>query len=137
MTAVGMIDLRQPQDASRDTAEGLSACLAPLIGEPFRFARVSYGDELTLHFGDLRPARSPKLKDKTYGSYVLGVRASLWLLKSGAEPIVVASGIAPAAPPAGPALAQRRTGTGEPHRAEKPCALRHAVRGKVRRTLRA
>lgn len=102
--AVGIIDLRQPQDALRDTTEGLAACLAPLIGEPFRFARVSYGDELTLHFGDLRPARSPRLKDKAYGAYVLGVRASLWLLKSGAEPVVVASGIAPALPPQGKPL---------------------------------
>jgi hypothetical protein len=104
MMAVGMIDLRQAQDASCDTPEGLSACLAPLIGEPFRFARFSYGDELTLHFGDLRPARSPKLKDKPYGAYVLGVRASLWVLKSGAEPIVVASGVVPILPPQGRAL---------------------------------
>ena len=39
--------------------------------------RVSYGDELTLHFGDLRPARSPKLKAKPYGAYILGLCVAL------------------------------------------------------------
>jgi hypothetical protein len=91
MTAT-LIDLRQIQsDTSADLA-GLHSHLTPLVGEPFRFCRVSYGDELTLHFGDLRPARSPKLKDHMYGAYVLGVRGSTWILKSGSEPLVLTAG---------------------------------------------
>lgn len=88
-----LIDLRQPQDASTDNLSNLQAYLMQLVGEPFRFARVSYGDELTLHFGDLRPARSPKLRNKPYGSYILGVRGSPWVLKSGSEPLVLTAGI--------------------------------------------
>jgi hypothetical protein len=88
-----LIDLRQPQDASTDNLSDLQAYLMQLVGEPFRFARVSYGDELTLHFGDLRPARSPKLRNKPYGAYILGVRGSPWVLKSGSEPLVLTAGI--------------------------------------------
>jgi hypothetical protein len=81
--------------ASETSTSGLLAYLAQLVGEPFRFARVSYGDELTLHFGDLRPARSPKLKDRLYGAYILGVRGSSWILKSGSdsEPLVLTAGL--------------------------------------------
>jgi len=97
-----LIDLRQARAPSPDHLSGLSAYLAQLIGEPFRFARVSYGDELTLHFGDLRPARSPKMKKHPYGAYILGLRASPWILKSGpdSEPFVVAAGVILDAPPA-------------------------------------
>lgn len=71
-----------------------------MVGEPFRFARVSYGDELTLHFGDLRFARSPKLKHKQYGAYILGVRGASWILKSGRKPLVITSGaVSNPAPP--------------------------------------
>jgi hypothetical protein len=66
--------------------------LLQLQGEPFRFFRFSYGDELTLHFGDLRPARSPKLKRRLYGAYILGVRASEWLLKFGKPGMVASQG---------------------------------------------
>lgn len=87
------IDLRQAPNASPDRLSDLQAYLTPLLGEPFRFARVSYGDELTLHFGEIRPARSPKLRNKPYGSYILGVRGSPWMLKSGSEPLVLTAGI--------------------------------------------
>ena len=63
-----LIDLRQAQEPSHGALSVLAAYLAQLVGEPFRLARVSYGDELTLHFGDLRPGRSPKLKHKLYGA---------------------------------------------------------------------
>jgi hypothetical protein len=88
-----LIDLRQAQNASPDNLSELQAYLTQLVGEPFCFARVSYGDELTLHFGDLRPARSPKLRNKPYGSYILGVRGSSWVLKSGSEPLVLTAGL--------------------------------------------
>ncbi len=86
MTA-NLIDLRHTREAAPDTPPDLQTYLAQLVGEPFRFARVSYGDELTLHFGDLKPARSPKLKNRFYGAYILGVRASMWILKSGTVPL--------------------------------------------------
>lgn len=88
-----LIDLTQVANASPDNLPALQAHLTRLIGEPFRFVRVSYGDELTLHFGGLRPARSPKLKKKLYGTYILGVRGSPWSLKSGSEPLVLTAGI--------------------------------------------
>ena len=88
-----LIDLRQP---SHGSIADLSSQLSTWIGEPFRFARVSYGDELTLHFGDLRQAHSPKLREKLYGTYILGLRGSSWILKSGPEPVVVTSGSADA-----------------------------------------
>ncbi len=87
-----LIDLRQAHQQPSDDLRGLGRYLAQLVGEPFRLARVSYGDELTLHFGDLRPARSPKLKSKPYGAYILGLRASPWVLKPGSEPVVVNGG---------------------------------------------
>ena len=87
-----LIDLRQANGSSHDDLSGLSAYLCQLVGEPFRFARVSYGDELTLHFGDLRPARSPKLRHKPYGAYVLGLRGSSWVIKSGSEPVLIIAG---------------------------------------------
>lgn len=85
-------DLRQACEPSSDDITHLYARLAQLVGEPFQFARVSYGDELTLHFGDLKPAHSPKLKAKLYGAYILGLRGSSWVLKSGTEPVVVDGG---------------------------------------------
>ena len=87
-----LIDFRQSRNPSGHDLDGLASVLAVLMGEPFQFARVSYGDELTLHFGELRPAKSPKLMGKMYGAYVLGVRASTWLLKSGTVPVVVGAG---------------------------------------------
>jgi hypothetical protein len=87
------IDLRQQRESRSADLSGLLAYLAPLVGEPYRFVRVSYGDELTLHFGDLEPARQPKLKGKLYGAYILGMRASPWVLKSGTEPVVVNGGV--------------------------------------------
>ncbi len=95
---VNLIDLRQVQGNSHGSLPGLHATLSQLVGEPFRFARVSYGDELTVHFGDLKPARSPRLKEKSYGAYILGVRASSWVLKAGLQPLVVTAGVVLDAP---------------------------------------
>lgn len=93
---LGLTDLREARDPPRDDLAGLFAYLAQLAGEPFRLARVSCGDELTLHFGDLRPARSPKLKHHLYGEYILGLRGSPWVLKSG--PLVLTAGVFPDSP---------------------------------------
>jgi hypothetical protein len=99
-----LIDLRQATAPPHHDLPGLYGCLAQLVGEPFRFARVSYGDEITFHFGDLEPARSPKLKDKHYGAYILGLRGSSWVLKSGSEAVVITSGVVLNPPP--PAFGQ-------------------------------
>jgi len=93
--STSLIDLRDGTGECRDDLPGLRVKLVELLGAPFQFARVSYGDELTLHFGDVRPARSPKLKKLTYGTYVLGVRGSSWVLKSGLEPVVLGCGVMP------------------------------------------
>ena len=84
-----LIDLHKTRAAIPGDLSGLQSDLAQLVGEPFRFARVSYGDELTLHFGDLRPAKSPKLKGKLYGAYVFGSRGSPWIVKSGSQSLVL------------------------------------------------
>ncbi len=110
-----LIDLRRAHESPHDDLPGLYASLFPLIGEPFQFARVSYGDELTIHFGDLRPARSPRLKHKLYGSYILGVRGSPWILKSGSEPVVISSGVVlfdPAPPDFGEPLSKEQLEAG-------------------------
>lgn len=91
--AVSLVDLQSADGASQSPVSVLAARVAQLVGEPFRFVRMSYGDELTIHFGDLRPASSPKLKGKEYGAYILGVRASLWVLKSAATPAAVFGGV--------------------------------------------
>ena len=88
-----LVDLRQVQGPSQGNLPALAAYLSQLVGEPFQFLRVSYGDELTLHFGDLRPGRSSKLKHKLYGTYILGLRGSRWVLKVGAEPVVISGGV--------------------------------------------
>jgi hypothetical protein len=90
-----MQELRQDVQQSTDDVLGLQTYLAPLVGEPFRLARVSYGDELTLHFGDLHPSRSPKLPGYLYGAYLLGVRGSAWIIKSGSESLAVTAGLFP------------------------------------------
>ena len=66
-----IVNLQQVPDPSANDMASLAALLTQLYGEPFRFVRISYGDELTLHFGNLRKANSPKLADKLYGSFYL------------------------------------------------------------------
>jgi hypothetical protein len=80
MTA-NLIDLHQPAQSGKATIQRLHECLLPLVGEPFQLLRVSYGDEVTLHLGPLRAARSPKVKHQ-YGSYIISLRASSWIAKS-------------------------------------------------------
>lgn len=80
-------------EVSQDAAR-LCQHLARLVSEPFRFARVSYGDELTLHFGDLKHGSSSKMRSKLYGSYILGLRGSPWMLKSDSRGFLIDAGIA-------------------------------------------
>jgi hypothetical protein len=81
-----LFDLKMPNGATLE--ELPSGILSQLVGEPFRFARVTYGGELTLHFGDLKPAQSSKLKGVMYGAYMLGTRSSPWIVKSRSEKLL-------------------------------------------------
>jgi hypothetical protein len=92
MMGPNLIGFTQASGPQTDLS-GLKAYLAQLVGEPFQFIRISYGDEPTLHFGDLRPSRSPKLKNKLYGAYVLGLRASAWILKSLSRAELITAGV--------------------------------------------
>lgn len=62
---------------------------------PYLFARSTYGNELTLHFGKERGFDHPKLQGKIRGSHVLSVRGSAWMLRSGIRPVVIGCGIVP------------------------------------------
>jgi hypothetical protein len=80
---------RGPQFPSSPHEIGpLHMYLMQLVNEPFLFARMSYGDELTLHFGDVLEAKSRKLKDRRHGSHILSFRGSPWIFKAGFHPIM-------------------------------------------------
>lgn len=79
------VDLRHPYQPSSDELAGLWACLQQLVGQPFLFFRLSYGDELTAHLGTPEESASPKLRNRVCGSYVLTFRGSIWTLSSGPE----------------------------------------------------
>lgn len=89
---MNLIDLHEMKKEAVSDLTGLQSCLLQIVGEPFQFARVSYGDELTLHFGALKPPKSPKLM-KEYGTYILGVRGSPWLIKSGTKPQMISADV--------------------------------------------
>lgn len=85
---LAMIDLRGEQTKSGDTLQ-LQAYLQQLVGEPFLHFRFSYGDELALHFGTARGYDSPRMKHRVKKSYILGMRASNWYLKSSSPSVLV------------------------------------------------
>ncbi len=60
----------------------LQRVLAQLVGLPFLFARPSYGEELTLHFGEARPMGHPSLRHLTEGSHIVRSRLSGWEWRS-------------------------------------------------------
>lgn len=102
------LDLRSPQSRDGVADDELRSFLAQVLGEPFRFARFSYADELTLHFGRLRPGRSRAMRDHTFGTYIFGLRASSWLLKSARGRALVAAGAPYAAAVSVAELLERR-----------------------------
>lgn len=67
-------------------------------GLPYLFARLTYGNELTLHFGTERVRNHPKLEGKVRGTHILSVRGSAWLLHSGMKHVMVGCGILPLGP---------------------------------------
>ena len=89
----GVVDLRQSSQPHSSGLDGLNLYLSQLIGEPFLFLKVSYGNELTLHFGTPREAKSLKLKNRARGSYILSARGSAWRLKSETTSRLVVGGL--------------------------------------------
>src|SRR5438445_7697546 len=77
ITAVNLNDIQESVDGD---LTGLGLYLQQLVGEPFLFFRESYAGELTIHLGIPRERTSPKLQNRTRGSYVLSVRGSLWMM---------------------------------------------------------
>ncbi|MGH7134540.1 MAG: hypothetical protein ACREHD_02305, partial [Pirellulales bacterium] len=77
----GTLDFRGVQQKSSDVSV-LRGYLQQLVGEPFLHLRFSYGDELTLHFGEPQRPKPKKLAHLTEGSYILTARASSWYLKT-------------------------------------------------------
>lgn len=73
-------DLHAVRELVKDDLAGLAMYLQQLIGEPFVFFRESYAGELTIHFGRPIERKSPKLKDRLHGSYVVAVRGSVLMM---------------------------------------------------------
>ena len=102
-----MIDLRGEQAKSSDPIQ-LQAYLQQLVGEPYLHLRFSYGDELALHFGKAREYDSARMKHRVKGSYILGMRASNWQLKSSSPAILVVGSAEDGATPSNPALTKEQ-----------------------------
>ncbi len=93
--ATSILELGDSEPISSDDLARLNERLTILVGEPFQLLRFSYGDELTIHFGQLREGRNPKVKHLKYGQYIVGFRGSAWLLKAhkANEVTIIANGI--------------------------------------------
>jgi hypothetical protein len=71
------LELQKELKHSTD-AKMLAVLLQTLHGRSCLKAELSYGDELTLHFGVPLPYSSPKLSDELRGAWILGTRGSKW-----------------------------------------------------------
>ncbi len=87
---IELIDLKEVRFDCSDLSD-LQVLLKQLVGQPFRFFRVSYGDELRLHLGDLQSYSSPRMRGRTRGSYIIGARASSWVVTSAPRHMLAAS----------------------------------------------
>ncbi len=101
---VEVVDLTAVRPHGPGDPAGLRAYLQQLVGEPFLFAARSYGDELRLHFGEARERKSARRPGQVRGSYILGLRASGWVVKPAAGTRVVFSSDAEPAADAAPVL---------------------------------
>ncbi len=59
-----------------------------LLGETCWQAKFSYGDELTLHFGDWVSYAQPSMANLEKGSWILGTRGTSWQLSRASHCIV-------------------------------------------------
>ncbi|MFM8294430.1 MAG: hypothetical protein ACKN9E_07780 [Microcystaceae cyanobacterium] len=64
-----------------------------MIGEVCSQVSFSYGDELTLDFGELTPYNHPRLADLLKGSWQLTTRATPWSLKQNENRLVTPSAL--------------------------------------------
>ena len=87
---IDLVDLKEIRYGCSDVAD-LQALLKQLIGQPFQFFRVAYGDELRLHLGTFRDYANSKLRNRPRGSYVIGARASSWMVASATKSVLLAS----------------------------------------------
>jgi hypothetical protein len=88
ISAFNLRDIQEPVEANLGI---LKLYLQQIVGQPFLFFRESYGDELTIHLGDLKERKSPRLKDRARGSYVVTVRGSLWTMVAPEKGMLVLS----------------------------------------------
>ena len=94
-----LLNGRNPIHATGDLPGLQAVLIQQLVGEPFLFACLSYGDELVLHFGIPREYTLPRFGMQTEGSHILSVRGSAWLLKSGTKPLAAWAGPLPEGSP--------------------------------------
>lgn len=79
---IRLINLRDVRKPHSDDLGALNGLVQQLVGEPFLFFRELYADELTLHFGTPTELELGRFGRETVGSYILAVRASIWLVKT-------------------------------------------------------
>jgi hypothetical protein len=75
----------QPSDLNQ-----LLQIMNGLIGETCWKAKLSYGDELTLHIGEKIPYSQKSMAGKEKGAWILGTRATQWQLNC-LDKVVVSS----------------------------------------------
>jgi hypothetical protein len=77
---------------SPDLLRELESHLAKeLVGLRYLFSQMSRLDSLIVHFGEETMHNHPRLYHKRRGTFVLCLRGSAWLLRSGTKPIVIGS----------------------------------------------
>lgn len=65
-----------PKTSLANSILNLNQIIQPIIGETCHQVRFSYGDELILHFGEMKPYNHPKLKHLRKGKWQLSTRAT-------------------------------------------------------------
>jgi hypothetical protein len=88
---IELIDLKETRRECSDLSD-LNALLKQLVGQPFLFFRISYGDELRLHLGVMQGYSNPKMQNLTRGSYIVGARGSSWIVFSAPRHVLATSG---------------------------------------------
>src|SRR5947209_8597830 len=88
---IELIDLKETR-CDRSDLSDLQNLLKQLVGQPFLFVRVSYGDELRLHLGDMQGYSNAKMQGRTRGSYIVGARGSSWIVYSAPRHVLATSG---------------------------------------------
>ncbi len=87
---IDLVNLKEIRFESSDL-EDLQALAKQLIGQPFQFFRVAYGEELRLHLGNLVNYSRSRTKGRTRGSFIIGSRASSWIVSSATTHTLLAS----------------------------------------------